>query len=137
MEQLVARVISELGSLDVVVANAGIATWGRFWEMPVDRWRDMIDINLTGVFNTLRAAVPAMIEAGNGGSVVCISSVAGIKSLPGTAHYSAAKHGVVGPANSASIELAPSGSGCTPFIRGAWSPRWRRLGPKRGRTSSR
>jgi NAD(P)-dependent dehydrogenase (short-subunit alcohol dehydrogenase family) len=63
--------------LDVAVANAGIATWGRFWEMPVDRWRDMIDINLTGAFNTLGAAVPAMIEAGNGGSIVCISSVAG------------------------------------------------------------
>ncbi|WP_138732708.1 mycofactocin-coupled SDR family oxidoreductase [Modestobacter excelsi] len=107
LEQLVARGVAELGRLDVVVANAGIVSWGRFWEMTAERWRDMIDINLTGVFNTLRAAAPAMIEAGNGGSIICTSSVAGIKSLPGQSHYSAAKHGVVGLANSAAIELAP------------------------------
>ncbi len=107
LEQLVARGVAELGRLDVVVANAGVVSWGRFWEMSVDRWRDMIDINLTGVYNTLRAAVPAMIELGNGGSIICTSSVAGIKSLPAQAHYSAAKHGVVGLAKSAAIELAP------------------------------
>jgi SDR family mycofactocin-dependent oxidoreductase len=107
LEGLVARGVSELRRLDVVVANAGVSNWGRFWEMPVDRWQDMIDINLTGVFNTLRAAVPAMITAGNGGSIICTSSVAGIKSLPGQAHYAAAKHGVVGFAKSAAIELAP------------------------------
>jgi NAD(P)-dependent dehydrogenase (short-subunit alcohol dehydrogenase family) len=104
---LVERGVAALGRLDVVVANAGVSNWGRFWEMPVDRWQDMIDINLTGVFNTLRAAVPAMITAGNGGSIICTSSVAGIKSLPGQAHYAAAKHGVVGFAKSAAIELAP------------------------------
>jgi SDR family mycofactocin-dependent oxidoreductase len=107
LEELVRRGVGELGRLDVVVANAGVSNWGRFWEMPLERWRDMIDINLTGVFHTLRATVPAMIEAGNGGSIVCISSVAGIKSLPGQAHYAAAKHGVVGLAKSAAIELAP------------------------------
>lgn len=107
MEQVVARGVAELGRLDIVVANAGIVTWGRFWEMSPERWQDMIDINLTGVFNTLRAAAPAMIEAGNGGSIIATSSVAGIKSLPGQAHYSAAKHGVVGLVKSAAIELAP------------------------------
>jgi SDR family mycofactocin-dependent oxidoreductase len=107
LQELVARGTAQLGRLDVVVANAGVSSWGRFWEMDLDRWRDMIDINLTGVYHTLRAAVPAMIEAGNGGSIVCTSSVAGIKSLPGQAHYAAAKHGVVGLANSAAIELAP------------------------------
>lgn len=104
---LVAQGVSELGRLDIVVANAGVCTWGRFWEMSPQRWQDMIDINLTGVFNTLRAAAPAMIEAGNGGSIIATSSVAGIKSLPGQAHYSAAKHGVVGLVKSAAIELAP------------------------------
>lgn len=89
------------------MANAGVSNWGRFWEMDLDRWRDMIDINLTGVFHTLRVAVPAMIAAEKGGSIVCVSSVAGIKSLPGQAHYAAAKHGVVGLAKSAAIELAP------------------------------
>jgi SDR family mycofactocin-dependent oxidoreductase len=107
LEALVREGVSQLGRLDVVVANAGIVTWGRFWEMTPQRWQDMIDINLTGVFNTMRAAVPAMIEAGNGGSIIATSSVAGIKSLPGQAHYSAAKAGVVGLVKSAALELAP------------------------------
>ncbi|GAB6899217.1 mycofactocin-coupled SDR family oxidoreductase [Kineosporia succinea] len=107
LESLVREGVSQLGRLDVVVANAGIVTWGRFWEMDPRRWQDMIDINLTGVFNTLRAATPAMIQAGNGGSIIATSSVAGIKSLPGQAHYSAAKAGVVGLVKTAALELAP------------------------------
>ena len=97
------------GRLDVVVANAGISNWGRFWELSDDQWLTMIDINLTGVWRTLRAAVPHMIEAGNGGSIITVSSVAGIKALPGQAHYSAAKHGVVGLTKSAAIELGEYG----------------------------
>lgn len=109
LEELVTDGVERLGRLDIVVANAGIVTWGRFWEMTPQRWHDMIDINLTGVYNTLRAATPPMIRAGNGGSIIVTSSVAGIKALPGQAHYSAAKHGVVGLAKSAAIELAPYG----------------------------
>ena len=101
--------VAALGRLDVVVANAGISSWGRFWEMPEERWLDMIDINLTGVWRTLRATAPVLIEQGEGGSIITISSVAGIKSLPGQAHYSAAKHGVVGLTKTASIELGPYG----------------------------
>ncbi|GAA2401028.1 Rv0687 family mycofactocin-dependent SDR oxidoreductase [Actinomadura vinacea] len=97
------------GRLDVVVANAGMCNWGRFWEMSDEQWRTLIDINLTGVWRTLKAAVPYMIEAGNGGSIITVSSVAGIKSLPGQAHYSAAKHGVVGLTKSAAIELGEYG----------------------------
>jgi SDR family mycofactocin-dependent oxidoreductase len=97
------------GRLDIVVANAGVSTWGRCWEMTAEHWQDMIDINLTGVWNTMRATIPLMIEHGNGGSIVLTSSVAGIKSLPGQAHYSAAKHGVVGLCKSAAIELGEYG----------------------------
>lgn len=97
------------GRLDVVVANAGISNWNRHWEMTEEQWQTMIDINLTGVWRTLRATVPHMIAAGNGGSIITISSVAGLKSLPGQAHYSAAKHGVVGLTKTAAIELGEYG----------------------------
>ena len=97
------------GRLDVVVANAGICNWGRFWEMPEDQWLTMIDVNLSGVWRAMKAAVPHMLSTGNGGSIITVSSVAGIKSLPGQAHYSAAKHGVVGLTKSAAIELGEYG----------------------------
>ncbi|MDX2937770.1 mycofactocin-coupled SDR family oxidoreductase [Streptomyces ipomoeae] len=97
------------GRLDVVVANAGICNWGRFWEISDDQWETLIDVNLTGVWRTLKAAVPYMIAAGNGGSIITVSSVAGIKSLPAQAHYSAAKHGVVGLTKTAAIELGEYG----------------------------
>lgn len=107
LDGAVADGVAALGRLDIVVANAGISTWGRFWEMTDERWQDMIDINLTGVWRTLRAAAPTMIAQGTGGSMITISSVAGIKSLPGQAHYSAAKHGVVGLTKTAAFELGP------------------------------
>jgi SDR family mycofactocin-dependent oxidoreductase len=97
------------GRLDVVVANAGICNWGRFWEMSDDQWLTLLDVNLNGVWRTMKAAVPHMIAAGNGGSIITVSSVAGIKSLPGQAHYSAAKHGVVGLTKSAALELGEYG----------------------------
>ena len=110
LEKLLADGVKRLGGrLDVVVANAGICNWGRFWEMPEEQWLTMLDINLSGVWRTMKAAVPHMISAGNGGSIITVSSVAGIKSLPGQAHYSAAKHGVVGLTKTAAIELGEYG----------------------------
>jgi SDR family mycofactocin-dependent oxidoreductase len=98
-----------LGRLDIVVANAAIAAWGRLWEISSDQWNAVVDTNLTGVWHTLKASIPAMIDGGRGGSIVTISSVAGLKSLPGQAHYSASKHAVVGLTRSVAIELAPYG----------------------------
>ncbi|MGK2243402.1 MAG: NAD(P)-dependent dehydrogenase (short-subunit alcohol dehydrogenase family), partial [Rhodococcus sp. (in: high G+C Gram-positive bacteria)] len=89
----VASGVDKFGRLDVVIANAGIATWNRFWEMPEEQWSTLVDINLNGVWRAMTAAVPAMIEAGNGGSIVIVSSAAGVAEAPGCAHYSAAKHG--------------------------------------------
>ncbi|EHB50334.1 3-oxoacyl-(acyl-carrier-protein) reductase [Mycolicibacterium rhodesiae JS60] len=110
MERILADSVPRLGNrLDVVVANAGIVSWGRFWEMPDDQWQTLVDVNLTGVWRTLKAAVPYMISAGNGGSIITVSSVAGLKSLGGQAHYSAAKHGVVGLTKTAAIELGEYG----------------------------
>jgi len=109
LNRVLADGVAEFGRLDIVVANAGICNWGRFWEMPDDQWQTLIDVNLTGVWRTMKAAVPHMLAAGNGGSIITVSSVAGIKSLPGQAHYSAAKHGVVGLTDSAALELGEYG----------------------------
>jgi (+)-trans-carveol dehydrogenase len=96
--------LEQFGHIDIVVANAGITTFGTTWELSDEAWRTMIDVNLTGVFHTVKAAVPAMIEAGQGGSIVMIGSCAiGLQNL---AHYSAAKSGVVGLMESLASELA-------------------------------
>jgi SDR family mycofactocin-dependent oxidoreductase len=88
--------LSQLGKVDIVCANAGIGSWAVAWEMTEQQWKDMIDINLTGVFNAARAALPSMVERGEGGSVVLTSSTAGLRAYANTAHYTAAKHGVIG-----------------------------------------
>jgi (+)-trans-carveol dehydrogenase len=96
LQQAVDVGLSELGKIDIVCANAGIGSWAVAWEMTEQQWKDMIDINLTGVFNTARAALPSMVERGEGGSVVLTSSTAGLRAYANTAHYTAAKHGVIG-----------------------------------------
>ncbi|MGO9495762.1 MAG: mycofactocin-coupled SDR family oxidoreductase [Solirubrobacteraceae bacterium] len=96
LQQAVDTGLSELGKIDIVCANAGIGSWAVSWEMTAQQWQDMIDINLTGVFNTARAALPSMVERGQGGSVVLTSSTAGLRAYANTAHYTAAKHGVIG-----------------------------------------
>jgi SDR family mycofactocin-dependent oxidoreductase len=97
--------VAELGRLDIVVANAGICTWQTWDETPMDVWQDTIDINLTGVWNTLVVGAPHLIKAG-GGSMIATSSTAGLKGLPFLGPYVAAKHGVVGIAKALANELA-------------------------------
>lgn len=99
--------VAELGRLDVVVANAGIAGSGSTHELSAQNWHNMIETNLTGVWNTTTAATPHILAGGRGGSMVLISSVAGTKGLPYNAHYTAAKHGVVGLMKSLANELGP------------------------------
>lgn len=103
----VAEGVAQLGRLDVVVANAGILSVGRSWEIPESTWQDMIDVNLTGVWHTTKAAIPHMIDAGNGGAIVLISSIAGLVGRPYIGHYVAAKHGVVGLMRTMAQELGP------------------------------
>ncbi|MFC5748462.1 mycofactocin-coupled SDR family oxidoreductase [Actinomadura rugatobispora] len=109
LQQAVERGAAELGRLDVVVANAGISAWGRLWEITPDQWRAVLDTNLTGTWHTLKAAAPLMIKAGNGGSIITISSMAALKPLPAQAHYGASKHGVVGLTRAAALELGEYG----------------------------
>ena len=96
MQQAAEAGLAELGKIDIVCANAGIGTWAVSWEMTEQQWSEMIDVNLTGVFNTVRAALPSMVERGEGGSLVLTSSTAGLRAYANTAHYTAAKHGVIG-----------------------------------------
>ncbi len=105
LESLANQGVEELGRIDIVVANAGILSWANAWEMSSEQWSELIDINLTGVFHTVRATVPHMIRAGNGGSIILTSSSAGLKGQPFTLAYTAAKHGVVGIARGLANEL--------------------------------
>ncbi|QLQ11623.1 MAG: mycofactocin-coupled SDR family oxidoreductase [Nocardioidaceae bacterium] len=99
--------VDRLGRLDIVVANAGIINYGQLVELTEDQWQTVIDVNLTGVWKTIRAAVPSVIEADNGGSVVLIGSTGSLRGLPTVGHYVATKHGVLGLTRTLAIELAP------------------------------
>jgi (+)-trans-carveol dehydrogenase len=107
VQKVVDAGLGEFGRIDVVCANAGIGSWSVSYEMAEQVWKDMIDVNLTGVFNTVRAALPSMVDRGEGGSVVLTSSTAGLIGYQNTAHYTAAKHGVVGLMKVLSQELGP------------------------------
>jgi NAD(P)-dependent dehydrogenase (short-subunit alcohol dehydrogenase family) len=100
--------IAGFGRIDVLVANAGIVSTGRLWELSDEAWAEMIGTNLTGVFHALRAVVPHMRERGYG-RIVVISSQGGRAGLPGISHYSAAKWGVIGLAKSLALEVAAEG----------------------------
>lgn len=109
LRALVADGVEQFGRLDIVVANAGVLSWGRVWELTDEQWDTVIGVNLTGTWRTLRATIPAMIEAGNGGSIVVVSSSAGVKATPGNGHYSASKHGLTALTNTLAIELGEYG----------------------------
>jgi (+)-trans-carveol dehydrogenase len=98
--------VAQLDRLDIVAANAGIVSYGTADKMTEQTWRDMIDVNLTGVWHTVKAAIPHLRSAG-GGSIVITSSVAGLEGGPNVAHYTAAKHGLVGLMRALANELGP------------------------------
>lgn len=97
--------IREYGGLDIVCATAGITSRGLAAELPEETWRTMLDVNLTGVFHTCQVTAPHLIARG-GGAMILVSSIAGLQGLVGVAHYTAAKHGVVGLMRSLANELA-------------------------------
>jgi (+)-trans-carveol dehydrogenase/(-)-trans-carveol dehydrogenase len=100
--------VAELGRLDIVSAAAGMgATPYPSHELPEKLWQDMIDVNLTGVWHTTKAAIPHIIDGGRGGSIVIISSVAGFRAFATVGQYVTAKHGLVGLMRSLALELGP------------------------------
>jgi (+)-trans-carveol dehydrogenase len=100
--------LAEFGGVDIVVANAGIGINSvDFWKVSQQEWDDVIGVCLTGVWHTVSAAAPAMIDAGRGGSIVITSSAAAQKAAPRLAPYTAAKTGVIGMMRVMASELAP------------------------------
>jgi (+)-trans-carveol dehydrogenase len=98
--------VARFGRLDVVIANAGIASYGQADQLSEDEWDEMIAINLSGVWRTVRASVGHIVEGGRGGSVIITSSAAGLRGIPNAAHYAAAKHGIVGLMKVLALEFA-------------------------------
>ena len=98
------RTIAELGGLDIVVANAGVASWSPFEDMKENQWKDVIDVNLTGVANTAWAALPQMKKQ-KSGSIITLTSIGGRQGVPGVANYASTKWAVIGLTKTLALEL--------------------------------
>jgi len=107
LDQVVTRTLAAFGHIDIVVANAGTASHAPTWELADDQWQTVVDVNLTGVWRTVKACVPSMIARGQGGVVVLTSSLAGLHGYGNIAGYVAAKHGVNGLMRTLANELGP------------------------------
>jgi (+)-trans-carveol dehydrogenase len=120
---LVARGVAELGSIDIVLANAGISTVGTVLELEDRALQEMLDINLAGVWKTVKAGATPMVAAGNGGAIVITSSFCGLRGNPNVGHYTAAKHGVIGAMKSMANEFGPHGIRVNAVAPGlVWTP---------------
>ncbi|MGD1170668.1 mycofactocin-coupled SDR family oxidoreductase [Mycobacterium seoulense] len=97
--------VAALGRLDIIVANAGVAAPQAWNDITPEDFRDVIDINVTGTWNTVMAGADKIIEGGRGGSIILISSAAGMKMQPFMIHYTASKHAVTGMARAFAAEL--------------------------------
>jgi SDR family mycofactocin-dependent oxidoreductase len=96
MNRIVASTLEEFGRIDIVVANAGIATYDAAVDLTSQQWDTMIGVNLTGVWNTVQPVLKPMIEAARGGSIILTSSNTALKTFEHAVHYTSAKHGLVG-----------------------------------------
>jgi NAD(P)-dependent dehydrogenase (short-subunit alcohol dehydrogenase family) len=110
MERLAAVADARLGGVQVLVNNAGIVRSGRSWELSLEEWRSVIDVNLWGVVHGIRSFVPRMIASGRPGHVVNMGSMASVSPRPSIAPYVASKHAVLGLSDSLRSELAAAGA---------------------------
>jgi SDR family mycofactocin-dependent oxidoreductase len=117
IDAIVARGLGELGQIDVLVANAGIWSKGRFWEISEEAWNDEININLSGIWRAAKSVAPHMVER-RSGAIVMISSVNGLEGGEDYAHYVAAKHGVIGLMKAVSLELGRHNIRCNAICPG-------------------
>jgi len=97
--------VAALGRLDIIVANAGVSAPQTWDAITPEDFRDVMDINVTGAWNTVMAGAQKIIDGGRGGSIILISSAAGIKMQPFMVHYTASKHAVTGMARAFAAEL--------------------------------
>jgi (+)-trans-carveol dehydrogenase len=103
--EFVQEEVKTLGPVRIVAANAAINIMRLIEDLDLETWQLVIDVNLTGVFNTVKAALPSMVEAGKGGSIIITSSSAAISGLPFHAHYASAKAGLLGLTRALAVEL--------------------------------
>lgn len=106
MQDFAKRTQSELGPVDIVVANAGLYSFALSWDLSEEQWDETVNVDLKGVWITCKVCIPQMLPRRNG-KIICISSTAGFKGMANLAHYVAAKHGVIGLVKTLAIELAP------------------------------
>ncbi|MCX5045387.1 mycofactocin-coupled SDR family oxidoreductase [Aldersonia sp. NBC_00410] len=105
LREAVDSAVADLGRLDIIVANAGIAAPQVWNEITPASFRDVMDVNVTGTWNTVMAGAQHIVDGGRGGSIVLISSAAGIKMQPFMIHYTASKHAITGMARAFAAEL--------------------------------
>jgi NAD(P)-dependent dehydrogenase (short-subunit alcohol dehydrogenase family) len=104
------RAMDRFGGLHIAVNNAGIVNGGLSWELPLEAWHAVIDVNLWGVIHGIRGFVPRIIESGGEGHVVNVASMASVTALAGLGPYTVAKHGVLGLSDVLRAELVSSGA---------------------------
>jgi 3-oxoacyl-[acyl-carrier protein] reductase len=118
VETAVGEAVEAFGGLDIVVANAGIGSYGDFLDIPVEEVDAMIDVNLKGTLYTARATLPHLLAAGGGGDFLALASVAGLRAFPGETVYNASKYGMVGFTRSLDHEMRERGVRCTSICPG-------------------
>jgi NAD(P)-dependent dehydrogenase (short-subunit alcohol dehydrogenase family) len=105
---MTATAVERFGGIDAIYANAGVAGSGRAGDIDIEEWNRVISINLTGVWLSVKYAIPHMVAAG-GGSLVLQASVGGVIGVPGIASYAAAKAGVIGLTRQMAVDYGPDG----------------------------
>ena len=104
MKAAVEQTVQELSRLDIVVANAGICIWTTIEAAREQQWRDTVDVNINGLFNTLHAVIPHL-KANNSGRIITVTSVVGRQGAPGNSAYAATKWAIIGITKSVAMEL--------------------------------
>lgn len=117
LDDAVAEAVSVFGQIDAVIANAGIVGFTPFWELSEDQWTNMVDVNLSGVWRTVKAATPHMIK-NRSGSVIITSSINGLEGAANYAHYISSKHGLIGLMRAIALELGPYDIRCNAVCPG-------------------